>query len=157
MAKRKEIKLMRFWALKHVNANHPTRSGIYETRKAADKAYEMIPKHAKKEYEIVLLAAMPPKRMLEKVTKVERERDIKDLYYLDELIADLEENGRSFGAINTGGYVFGIFLREWYQELSRKVGHTREERLAYLNETFGEEWVADGHFLSEEQLNELLG
>lgn len=97
-----------------------------------------------------------PQKRYQELCQEERERAIKDLYFLDEVIADIEENGGRFGAIDTGVYFFGVALRDWYRELYEKVGHSRQERDEYLRKNFGDEWVDDGHFLSEEQLDELL-
>lgn len=92
---------------------------------------------------------------LDKSTKVTivDVRDLKDLYYLDELIKSMHaEAGIRFG----GGYKFGTFLRDWYHELMKKVNHTDAEREDYLIQSFGLEFYNEGNFLTIEEREQFL-
>lgn len=81
-----------------------------------------------------------------------RTRDLKDLYFLDELVKDMHKAGVSLN----GGWKYGTFLRDWYHELWSKVNHTDEERQTYLVDNFGQEWVDEGHFLTTEERDNFL-
>jgi hypothetical protein len=71
-------------------------------------------------------------------------RDVKDLYYLDELIKDMYTE-----RMITWGSKHMTFLHDWYFELKAKVNHTDEDRLKYLTHSFGEEML--DQFLTEEE------
>lgn len=84
--------------------------------------------------------------------KIEETKDTNDLYFLDEIIKSMYDShvNLSYGAF------YDTALRDWYRELKDKVGHSPLERKRYLQEKFGKEWVADGHFLSDEEVELFL-
>ncbi len=74
--------------------------------------------------------------------------DIKNLYYLDEMIKDMHERD-----VLRYGEKYMTFLHDWYDELYKKVGHTDAERAAYLKKNWGgmdRNWIKD-NFLSIEE------
>lgn len=72
--------------------------------------------------------------------------DLKNLYYLDELIKDMH----NFHVINYGTK-YMEFIVDWYSELYEKVGHTDKEREEFLIGHMGEEWYEEGNFLTTEE------
>ena len=52
--KRKPLKQIKMFVLKHKTANFPVRGGIYEDKTQAITTYNSIPSYAKHEYEIVV-------------------------------------------------------------------------------------------------------
>lgn len=104
---------------------------------------------------VVVRSATAIENEATKREQTERGRDIKDLYYLDEMIADMIKETQ-FNPANTGGWKYTTFLRDWYRELYEKVGHTAEEREAHLRKNFGDEWYERGEFLTEEQIAEII-
>lgn len=72
-------------------------------------------------------------------SSIMKERDIKDLYFLDEMIKDMHKTGERLN----GMWKWDTFLRDWYQELHEKVGHTNQERFNHLKKTFGASMMKD--------------
>lgn len=100
---------------------------------------------------------MSKKKKAKKVTVVQRmktpsemllEKDIKDLYYLDELIKDMHVQG-----VIRWGEKYMVFLQDWYDELYKRVQHDDKERAAYLKKQWGgmdRGWIKN-NFLSVEE------
>lgn len=79
--------------------------------------------------------------------------EVKDLYYLDELIKDMHKRG-----VLHWGELYMTFLHDWYTELKGRVGHTDVERAKYLKKNWGgmdRGWVKE-HFMSTEERNKFL-
>lgn len=77
------------------------------------------------------------------------EEDIKNLYYLDEMIKDMHKCG-----MLRYGEKYVTFLHDWYDELMKRVNHTDEQREAYLQKNWSgmdEGWVEENFMTTEER------
>jgi len=88
--------------------------------------------------------------MIKQLNNELAERDLKDLYYLDELIKDM------YKSVGLEGDKYIVFLHDWYEELFKKVNHTNKQREKYLRQMFGDEFYEDDNFLTISERKDFL-